>query len=80
MIELAELKLIVPKSITSKITDRKLNGDNYLQCKKIVEINFTGHRKKSYLYTDPPNSKMDEWERKDATLFGPLLNIIESKI
>ena len=50
------------KVYTSKITDRKLNGDNYLQWKKIVEINFTGHRKKSYLYTDPPSSKTDKWQ------------------
>jgi len=46
-----ESKPIVPEFITSKITDIKLNGDNYLQWRKIVEINLIGHGKKSHLYT-----------------------------
>ena len=61
MVESAESKLIISEFITSKIIDRKLNGDNYLQQRKIVEINLTGHEKKNYLYTDPPCSKTDEW-------------------
>jgi len=31
MTESVELKLIVPEFVTIKITNRKLNGDNYLQ-------------------------------------------------
>ena len=46
MIESIGSKPIVPEFITSKITDRKLNRDNYLQWRKIVEINLTGHEKK----------------------------------
>jgi len=54
-----------------------LNGNDYLQWRKIIEINLTGRGKKSHLYTDHPSSKIDEWEREDATLFGQLLNIME---
>ena len=49
--ESAEPKPFVPEFISIKITDRKLNGDNYLQWRKIVEINLTGRGKKSHLYT-----------------------------
>lgn len=37
---------VIPEFIASKITDRKLNGDNYIQWRKIVEINLIGHEKK----------------------------------
>ena len=58
--ESAEHTPIVAEFITSKITYRKLNGDNYLQWRKIVEINVTDRGKKSHLYTNPPCSKTDE--------------------
>jgi len=51
MIESAEPKPNGSEFITSKITDRKLNGDNYLQWRKIVEINLSGYGKKSRIYT-----------------------------
>ena len=79
MTESAEPKPIVPKFIT-KITHRDLNGDNYLQWKRIVEINLTDCEKNSHLYTDPPSFKTDEWERDDDALFSQLLNIMEPKI
>ena len=60
MTESAELKPIVPKFITSKITDKKLNRDNYLQQREIVEINLTGRGKTSHMYIDPFGSKMNE--------------------
>ena len=60
MTKSAELKPIVPKFITSKITDKKLNRDNYLQQREIVEINLTGHGKTSHMYMDPFGSKMNE--------------------
>lgn len=40
--------------------DRKLNGDNYLQWRKAVQINLTDRRKKSHLYTDSPSSSKDK--------------------
>lgn len=44
-------KSIIPGFIASKIIDRKLNGDNFLQWRKIVVINLTGHgKKKSSIY------------------------------
>jgi len=55
-----ERKPIVPEFTTSKITDRKLNEDNNLQWRKIVQINLTSCEKKNHLYTDPPNSKTNE--------------------
>ena len=55
--------------ITSKIIDRRLNVDNYLQWRKIIKkINLTSCEKKSHLYTDLLNSKMDKWERVDAAI------------
>jgi len=80
MTELIEPKPIVPEFITNKIIDRKLNEHNYLQWRKIVEINLTGHEKKSHLYTDPLSSKTDKWKQEDDALFDQLLNIMESKI
>lgn len=53
-------KSIIPGFIASKIIDRKLNGDNFLQWRKIVVINLTGHGKKNHRYTNLPNSKTDE--------------------
>ena len=60
MIESIGSKPIVPEFITSKITDRKLNRDNYLQQREIVEINLTGRGKTSHMYMDPFGSKMNE--------------------
>lgn len=77
--ESTEPKLIVLQFITSKITSRKLNGDNYLRCLKIVEINFTGHVNKSHLYKDPSNSKWMNWSKR-MLVFGQLLNIMDPKI
>ena len=79
MTDLTNPKLIVPEFTTSKITNVKLNGDNYLKWRKITEINLIGHENKSYLYMDPPISKMDKWELEDAALFGQLLNIRKQK-
>lgn len=47
-----KLKSVIPKFITSKITNRKMNRDSYLQWRKIVAINLPGHGKKSHLYVD----------------------------
>jgi len=80
MIESADPKSIFSELITSKSIDRKLKGDNYLQWRKIVKINLIDCEKNNHLYTDPPSSKIDEWEREDAALFGQLLNIIKPKI
>ena len=80
MTESVEPKPIVPEFINNKITNRKLNVDNYIQWSKIVEINFTGRGKKSRLYTYSLSSKTDEWECEDFALFGQLLNIMELKI
>jgi len=50
MTESTEPKPIVPKFITSKITEKKLNGDNYYNGGKFVETNLTGDKKKSYAH------------------------------
>lgn len=34
----------------------KQNGNNYLQWRKIVDINLIGRGKKHHLYLDPPSS------------------------
>lgn len=50
-------KIVIPEFITSKISDRKLNGDNYIKWRKIVEIYLIGHEKKCHLYSDLPSSE-----------------------
>ena len=46
-----EMKLAIFEFISKKNTDRKLNGDNFLQWKQVVEIHVTG-RVKDHPLTD----------------------------
>lgn len=59
---MTESKPIVSEFLSSKIVNRKLDGNNYLQGRKIIEINLISRGKKSHLYEDPPSSTKNEWE------------------
>ena len=39
--------------VFGRITDWKLDGNNYLQWKRVIEIYVVGRRKTSHLLTDP---------------------------
>ena len=50
-----EIKSGVSKFVSGKITNRKLNSDNFLHLKRVVEIYVTGRTKDHYLML--PRSK-----------------------
>ena len=73
------LKPLVQEFISGEIIDRKLfiDGENYLQWRKIVEVHMRGRGKKRYLTEPSPESMIDEWEGKNAQLFSLILNSLE---
>lgn len=55
-------------NVHSKITDRKLDGSNYLEWHKFIKLYLTSVEKDDHLTKDPP--KGDKiWVRNDARLF-----------
>jgi len=73
-------KLVVSEIISSKINDRKLDGDKYLQWKRIIRLYLTGRGKDDHLTKDPSRSMPNDWKREDAMLFGLVLNTMEPRV
>ena len=65
-----EMKPVISVFVSGKITDRKLNDENFLQWKQVVEIYVTGRAKNYHLTDDPPDSKTQTWRQDVALLLG----------
>ncbi|GMJ03787.1 hypothetical protein HRI_004047900 [Hibiscus trionum] len=70
---------IVP--ITSKITDHKLNGFNFLDWNHTIELYLLSLSMDRHLTDDPPtdDSRLP-WMREDARLYIQIRNYIESEV
>ena len=65
------------------ITSIRLNGGNYAQWARSVEVFLLGRKKFDYLINEPLasiNSKYANWRAKDAQIRSCLWNSIEFKI
>ena len=71
---MAESKLVVFEIISGKITHKKFDGYNYLQCKRIIEAYLMGGGKDDHLTIDLVTN---DWKREDAMLFVQILNTME---
>ena len=58
----SDMQPIVKDFVYEKITYRKLSvdGENYVQWRKIVEVHVKGRGKKHYLTEPPPEQMTDE--------------------
>lgn len=63
----------------SKIIDQKLDGNNYLQWKCVIDIYVVSPRK-SNLLMDPPALTTDAWTQDDIVLLHQILTSMELKI
>ncbi|EOY13637.1 Uncharacterized protein TCM_032260 [Theobroma cacao] len=56
--------------VMTKITEHKLNGSNYLDLSKIVQVYLKSIDKDDHITNDPPTDNTRQtWMRKDARLF-----------
>ena len=78
---MSNLKPIVQEFLSRKNTDRKsvVDGENYLQWRKIVEVHVKRRGKKRYLTEPPPEAMIDEWEIEDTQLFSQIMNSLSRK-
>jgi len=56
-----------PDFVFKKINDRKLNGDNFLQWKRVIEIHTTGSAKDHTTWLMTPQSKDADLEAEQCT-------------
>lgn len=77
-----ETKVMVSKVIPvmSKITKHKLNGTNYLDWSKMVQIYLRIIDKDDHLIDDPPTDEKQTWLRDDSKLFLQIRNSIDSEV
>lgn len=63
-------------------TDKKLDGKNYFQWKKIIKLTLTGMEKDDHLTKDAPtNAKQTKtWATNDARIFSQMLNSLDSTV
>jgi len=70
----------VSELFSGRITDRKLDGNNYLQWKRVVEIYVASRGKTSHLSADPPTPTTDSWTLDDNVLLHQILTSMVPKI
>ena len=67
--------------VTTKITEHKLNGSNFMAWSKTVRVYLRSIEKEDHLTDDPPNDNTRQvWLRDDARIFLQLRNSIDSEI
>lgn len=84
MIGSKEIRTVISDVIptTSKITDHKLNGKNFLDWSKTVRIYLRSIDKDDHLTDEPPavGDEKKAWLRKDAKIFLQIRNSIDNEI
>lgn len=68
--------------MTTKITEHKLNGRNYLDWSKIVQVYLRNIEKDDHLTNNSPSNATTKevWLHEDAKIFLQIQNFINSKV
>ena len=66
--------------VSDRITDQKLDRNNYLHWKWVIDIYVTGREKTSHLLADPPTLVTDAWTLDDNILIHQILTTIGLKV
>ena len=65
----------------SKITERKLNGLNYLEWSKTICIYVRSIRMAAHLTKEPPiDDSKEQWMEEDARLYLQICNSINNEV
>ena len=70
----------ISEIVFDRITDRKLDENNYLQQKQVIEIYVAGQGKTSHLLADSPVPITNGWTLDDNILLHQILAMMELKI